>query len=103
MYRVVQESLTNILKHAGTTAAAQLRLEFTPESLKVTVTDTGGITAETSAQKYPAAPQRHGLAGMRERMAVHGGVLQAGPRVGGGWQVNAGLPLRARPNRPGAS
>ncbi|MER7930618.1 histidine kinase [Streptomyces sp. NPDC096057] len=97
VYRVVQESLTNVLKHAGTGAVAHVRLDFTPESLKITVTDTGRTTAGTVAHTDPAVPGGHGLAGMRERMTVHEGVLHAGPRVGGGWQVHACLPLRQRP------
>ncbi|MFJ6900616.1 sensor histidine kinase [Streptomyces hokutonensis] len=102
-YRVVQESLTNVLKHAGTAAAAHVRLEFTSEALKITVTDTGDTTAETDTQNLSAPPGHHGLAGMRERVAVHGGAVQAGSHVGGGWQVNACLPWRADPTRSGAS
>ncbi|MER7690355.1 histidine kinase [Streptomyces sp. NPDC097610] len=103
VYRVVQESLTNILKHAGTGAVAQVHLEFTLESLKITVTDTGSTTAGTVTHSASTVPGHHGLAGMRERMAVHDGVLYAGPRVGGGWQVNACLPLKARPTPAEAS
>lgn len=98
VYRVVQESLTNILKHAGTGAVARVRLGFTPGSLEITVTDTGGTTAGTATRTTPVVQGRHGLAGMRERMAVHDGALHAGPRLSGGWQVDACLPLRRNPS-----
>jgi signal transduction histidine kinase len=83
-YRVVQESLTNVLRHAGPTTAT-VRLGFLPEEVTVEVTDAGsGSAADTSAGQ--------GLAGMRERVTALGGSLAAGPMVGGGFRVYARLP-----------
>ncbi|WP_433287784.1 sensor histidine kinase [Micromonospora sp. CA-244673] len=86
VYRIVQEALTNALKHAGR-ATALVRLTVTPGFLAVEVTDTGrGPT--------PVADRiGHGLVGMRERVALYGGVLRTGPRPGGGFRVYARIPL----------
>jgi signal transduction histidine kinase len=89
-YRVIQESLTNTLRHAGTDAAVTLRLAFTPRNVRVEVSDDGGATKQVA--KTPAARPGHGLVGMRERVAVHGGELVVGPRAEGGWQVVATIP-----------
>ncbi|SBT42030.1 sensor histidine kinase [Micromonospora auratinigra] len=86
VYRVVQEALTNALKHAGP-ATALVRLTWTADALAVEVTDTGRGPA-------PAADRvGHGLVGMRERVALYGGVLRTGPRPGGGFRVYARIPL----------
>jgi signal transduction histidine kinase len=84
-YRVVQESLTNTRKHAGLAATAAVTLRYEPEGLTVEVTDDG--MAPVSEQ-----PGGHGLAGMRERIAMYGGTVQAGPLPGGGFGVTAHLP-----------
>jgi signal transduction histidine kinase len=88
-YRVLQESLTNVLRHAGSSARARIRLGWEPEWLTVEVTDDG----------VGASPDRtgggHGLAGMRERVERLGGQFDAGPRAGGGFRVRASLPWRA--------
>ncbi|HTX84131.1 MAG TPA: histidine kinase [Streptosporangiaceae bacterium] len=84
-YRVVQESLTNTRKHAGLAATAAVTLRYEPEGLTVEVTDDG--MAPVSDQ-----PGGHGLAGMRERIAMYGGTVQAGPLPGGGFGVTAHLP-----------
>jgi signal transduction histidine kinase len=84
-YRVVQESLTNTRKHAGLAAAAAVTLQYEPDGLTVEVTDNGlGVTSED--------PGGHGLAGMRERIAMYGGTVTAGPLPGGGFGVTARLP-----------
>jgi signal transduction histidine kinase len=84
-YRVVQESLTNTRKHAGLAASAAVKLRYEPDGLTVEVTDDGMAT--------PAGePAGHGLAGMRERIAMYGGTVQAGPLPGGGFRVLAKLP-----------
>jgi signal transduction histidine kinase len=85
LYRLAQEALTNALKHArGARADVLLRYEETAVALSVH--DDGPIG--------PAGPgQGHGLIGMRERVALYGGSLAAGPRDGGGWAVDAVLPL----------
>jgi signal transduction histidine kinase len=85
-YRIVQESLTNVLRHAGTATAA-VALARTGDELTVSVSDTG--------RGGPPAPvPGHGLAGMRERVTALGGSLTAGPRPEGGFQVTARLPVR---------
>ena len=85
VYRLVQEALTNVLKHAAATRAS-VRLDYGADRrLAIDVTDNGrGSTAPPSAA-------RHGLAGMRERAAVFGGTVQAGPQPGGGWRVSIRL------------
>jgi signal transduction histidine kinase len=88
-YRIVQESLTNALRHAGTDATVTLRLAFSARAVRIEVRDDGG------GRNGPAtAADRlgHGLVGMRERVAMHGGDLVVGPRPDGGWQVAATIP-----------
>ena len=87
-YRVVQEGLTNVLRHAGQATAAVAVHWGDP--LELTVTDDGRGTGPND----PRAPdQGRGLLGLRERLALYGGKLEAGPRPGRGWQVRAVLPL----------
>jgi signal transduction histidine kinase len=89
-YRVVQEALTNTVKHASG-AHATVDVTYGPDELRITVTDTGGRpTAES------AASTGRGLAGLRERLAVYGGTLQAATRLTGGFRVQAQLPLETR-------
>jgi signal transduction histidine kinase len=88
-YRIVQEALTNILKHGGPTA--QVRITYSEAEVYVEVLDDGRPRAPR-----PAAARSdlgHGLIGMRERVAVFGGRLSAGTRPGGGYRVAAHLPL----------
>ncbi len=87
-YRIVQEALTNVLKHAGP-AHAVVDVRYTETSVTVEVADDGRGSAA------PAVPGGHGLAGMRERVAVHGGALDAGPGADGGFRVAAHFPLGA--------
>ncbi|RBQ17777.1 sensor histidine kinase [Spongiactinospora rosea] len=85
-YRVVQEALTNTLKHAGPAATADVRLDWTPDALVLTVTDDGTGRGTTDGRG-------NGLAGMRERLSAVGGTLEVGPReVGAGFAVVARLP-----------
>jgi signal transduction histidine kinase len=86
-YRVAQEALTNVLKHAGP-ASARIDIDYGDETLTLKVTDTG---AEASAP--PVSPTSHGIRGMRERAALYGGVLTAGPLAGGGFGVTLRLPM----------
>ena len=94
-YRIVQEALTNVRKHAGPEAAAEVTLRYGPHELLVRVADDGRGTA--GLPRYSATstedPAGHGLAGMRERAAIYGGTVQAGPRPGTGFEVTARLPL----------
>jgi signal transduction histidine kinase len=87
VYRIVQEALTNVLKHAGP-ARADVRIGCAQEAVTIEVIDDG--TGEPDQQ---SAAGGHGLAGMRERAAIFGGELAAGPRPGGGYAVRARLPL----------
>jgi len=86
VYRIVQEALTNVLKHAGS-ARADVMVGCAEEAVTIEVTDDG------SGAGQPTPAGGHGLAGMRERAAVFGGDLAAGPRPGGGFTVRAWLPL----------
>lgn len=86
-YRIVQESLTNTRKHAGPMATAQVTLLYLEDALVLRITDDGPGPAPASDGGG------HGLTGMRERVAIYGGWVQAGPKVGGGFQVTARLPF----------
>jgi len=87
-YRVIQEALTNTRKHSRATAAS-VRLRYGIAELEVEVLDDGpGWEAEQAGGQVG-----HGLIGMRERAALHGGHLRAGPRPGGGFAVHASFPL----------
>jgi len=88
-FRVVQEALTNTLKHAGPTRA-RVVIRYLAGELDVQVTDEGRGLAAGLDGHIPG----HGLLGMRERVALYGGTLEARPRDGGGFDVRARLPLR---------
>jgi signal transduction histidine kinase len=86
-YRVVQEALTNVIKHAGKGVTARVSVGCHPDELCIEVVDDGrgaGVAASNGG---------HGLLGMRERVAVWGGDLSAGPRPGGGYRVAARIPF----------
>ena len=85
-YRIVQEALTNVLKHGGVDATAHVRLEETDGRLDIEVTDTG-----TTTSTLPGSG--HGIVGMQERAILLGGTFEAGPRPGGGFRVMARLPI----------
>jgi signal transduction histidine kinase len=86
-YRVVQEALTNVIKHAGQGVSAHVSIGCRPDEISIEVLDDGrGAAAAPS-------PGGHGLVGMRERVAVWGGELVAGPRPGGGYRVKARIPF----------
>jgi len=93
-YRVVQEGLTNVLRHA-VQATATVAIDW-GEDLVITVTDDGGVepgvarddSAHADWARADGTPGR-GLLGLRERLALYGGTLTAGPRPGGGWQLRA--------------
>jgi len=87
VYRIVQEALTNVLKHAGP-ARADVTIGCTDEAVTIEITDNGAGDPRDGNQA-----SGHGLAGMRERVAIFGGELRAGPRPGGGFAVRARLPL----------
>ncbi|MFI0793673.1 sensor histidine kinase [Micromonospora rubida] len=87
--RVVRESLTNVLKHAGAEATARVAVERTPEAVRVHVEDDGA----GCAVGVVAAEPGHGLDGMRERLRALDGTLAAGPRPNGGFGVEAIIPI----------
>jgi signal transduction histidine kinase len=86
-YRIVQEALTNALKHAGE-ARASVHVRYGPDSLELEIVDDG------AGAQAPVASGGHGLAGMRERVALYGGSLDAGRRPSGGFAVRVLLPTR---------
>ena len=90
VYRVVQEALTNAIKHAGG-ASTHVELAWGEDTLEVRVADRGD-----GGPTPGLAGAGHGLIGMRERVRVHGGDIEAGPRAGGGFEVLARLPLGRR-------
>jgi len=94
-YRIVQEALTNVLKHAGR-ASAQVSVSCGADEVLIEVTDDG-----PGPQAGGQASGGHGLAGMRERVALFGGELTAGPRPAGGFAVRARLPLGEQPRPAG--
>jgi signal transduction histidine kinase len=86
-YRIVQESLTNVVRHAGP-ATATVRVGYEPGAVVVEIADTGRGRPSGAAR-----PAGHGIAGMRERAAAVGGTLEAGPSAEGGFRVRARLPF----------
>jgi signal transduction histidine kinase len=86
VYRVAQEALTNVLKHAGPGTAATLELSWEPDAVSVVVRD-DGAGARSSGDGHG-----RGLAGMRERVEPRGGTVRAGPLPGGGFEVRATIP-----------
>ena len=87
-YRVVQEGLTNVLKHAGPGASAQVRLDWTVRGLELQINDDGRGAAADPA----TAGSQQGLTGMAERLALYDGTVEAAPRTGGGFAVRAFIP-----------
>ncbi|CAM5580953.1 sensor histidine kinase [Streptomyces atroolivaceus] len=102
-YRIIQEALTNVRKHAGAGARAEVSVVRVGRTVEVTVLDDG----RGADPRPPSADGgRHGLIGMRERVTALGGRLTAGPRYGGGFRVHAILPVESRthaPEVPGAA
>ena len=88
VYRVVQEALTNVRKHAGTAVGAKVDVRITDKQVVVEVTDdgAGGSRTDTGA----------GLTGLEERVSIQGGTIDAGPMSSGGWRVRAEFPVRRR-------
>jgi signal transduction histidine kinase len=84
-YRIVQEALTNTLKHAGP-ADARVIVRYTPDELELEILDDGPGTTNGGGSG-------HGLAGLRERVSIYGGELESGPRIAGGYALRARLPL----------
>ena len=93
VFRIAQEALTNVLKHAGPRARARVLLHYGDGAVEVRVTDDGRGAAASGDGRG------HGLMGMRERAAVYGGEVRAGPRAGGGFEVVARIPVREEVRR----
>jgi len=96
VYRICQEGLTNVLKHGGPSASASVLLQWSPQRVVVQVDDTGRGAAASSDGAG------HGLVGMRERVHLFGGTLEAGPKQGGGFRVRAEIPLPGGTDTGGA-
>jgi signal transduction histidine kinase len=86
VYRIVQEALTNTLKHAAGPTRAAVAIAYRPDAVTVDVHDDGAV-------RPAAGTAGHGLTGMRERAAVYEGTVAAGPDPAGGWRVHAHLPV----------
>lgn len=103
-FRIVQEALTNVLKHAGPTARATVTIEYQPTDVVIDITDNG----QGAVSRLSSSGGGNGLIGMRERVEIYGGSLSAGPRTGGGYTICATLPteeagdgkLHASPETP---
>ncbi|MEU3982577.1 sensor histidine kinase [Streptomyces sp. NPDC026672] len=93
-YRIVQEALTNTRKHGGPNAGASVRLVYFDDGLGLLVEDDGTGAPHELYEEGGADGQGHGLIGMRERVGMVGGTLDAGPRPGGGFRISALLPLK---------
>ncbi|MER6454135.1 histidine kinase [Streptomyces sp900105245] len=91
-YRIVQEALTNVQKHAGAGARAEVSVVRVGPNVEISVLDDGA-----GQDAAPGAGGGHGLLGMRERVSALGGTLTTGPRYGGGFRVHAILPVETRP------
>ncbi len=87
-YRVIQEALTNVVRHAGN-SSAHVMVHARPKDLVVTIEN---AAPSGTSRQVPSAGGRHGAVGMRERVELYGGTLQAGPSADGGWSVEARLP-----------
>lgn len=93
-YRIVQEALTNVLKHADATRAT-VCIAHRDGGVEITVTDDGA--GQPATYDGQGAGRGHGLTGIRERVGLYGGSLEAGPAPDGGWRVVARLPREAGP------
>ncbi|MFE0047906.1 sensor histidine kinase [Streptomyces albireticuli] len=93
-YRIVQEALTNTRKHGGPDAGASVRLTFFDDGLGLLVEDDGRGAQHELYESGGADGMGHGLIGMRERVGMVGGTLDAGPRPGGGFRISVLLPIK---------
>ncbi|MEU8758471.1 sensor histidine kinase [Streptomyces sp. NPDC048659] len=94
-YRIVQEALTNSRKHGGPDVGASVRLVYFDDGLGLLVEDDGRGAPQEMYEDGGADGRGHGLIGMRERVGMVGGTLDAGPRPGGGFRISALLPLKS--------
>ncbi len=95
-FRIVQEALTNVVKHGGDAATATVELRYETDALHITINDTGcGAVSQLTD-----TGGGHGIIGMRERVETYDGQLAAGPRPGGDYRVDASLPTNTATDRP---
>jgi signal transduction histidine kinase len=97
-YRILQESLTNVLRHTAPGTPAEVRLRYAPDTVTITIANNG--QPDAVAAQGGAAADGNGIRGMRERAASVGGSLEAAPRPGGGFVVTAALPAVVRADSP---
>ncbi len=97
-FRIVQECLTNVLRHAGPGAGMEIRLWEEEGDLRISVVDDGGgrLAGRDGGTQARSPSGGNGLVGMRERVEVTGGTFEAGPRLGSGWHVRARIPTRTQ-------
>lgn len=100
IHRLIQESLTNVLRHSGGDTKARVSVTRRDADVLVEIIDDGGEHRERTSPRTSLMGSGNGLVGMRERVAVLGGVLEAGRQLNGGWAVRAELPLDPRIERP---
>jgi len=93
VYRLVQEALTNVRRHAGRVDDVTVRIVRDNGRLDVEIVDDGRGASTLAEGAAAGAGAGHGLIGMRERVSSTGGEFSAGPRAGGGWRVHAVLPV----------
>ncbi|MEW1602640.1 sensor histidine kinase [Streptomyces sp. NPDC093808] len=93
-FRIVQECLTNVLRHAGAGAAVDIRVREEDGALLIDVTDDGA--GALAGRASVGTSGGNGLVGMRERVELTGGAFEAGPRLGSGWHVRASIPVRTK-------
>jgi signal transduction histidine kinase len=94
VYRIVQEGLTNVLRHAGRPTLVDVIVEYAAGAVEIRVADDGsGASAKPHDEPGPTPRGGHGLVGMRERVLLYGGTLEAGARPAGGWELRARLPV----------
>ena len=96
-FRITQEALTNVLKHAGDSANAIVTLNYSPAELELTITDTG----RGAVSSLSSTGGGNGLMGMRERVDAYNGQITYGPNPGGGYRVRVVFPLDEDTTRPG--
>jgi signal transduction histidine kinase len=88
VYRIIQEALTNVMKHVGPSSVAEVRLRYSPTDVDVEILDDGGDRRSGAESGNGRPGTGHGLVGMKERVASYGGLFEAGPRSGAGWRVH---------------
>jgi signal transduction histidine kinase len=94
VYRIVQEALTNVRKHGGPNVSARVAVDFGDRDLNVLIEDDGRGSTDEQLSRGGVDGMGHGLIGMRERIGMVSGSLDAGPRPGGGFRIRAVLPLK---------